>query len=168
MIFLSMKFTLALIFSMSVLSKLVDLKSFQISILRFGLVNRKHIPLLSLFFLICEFVGAALIMLNSTIAIIGYILLSGLIVVFSYAIWISLRNKNTVSCGCFGKSTIPITNVDLVRNFIILGLILGSFQLESHFHLDVTLLEVASIAFLSLGFAIMIAFFSDFYWHLRS
>jgi hypothetical protein len=115
------RLSIGLVFFASVLGKLRDFSAFQQTIDNFQILPRQAGKLASYALLAGELLTIPLLL--GPAAVFGFALSILLLSLFGLVLWISLRRGSQVSCGCFGPSQRPISNLDIGRN---IGLIFVS------------------------------------------
>ncbi|OJV91576.1 MAG: hypothetical protein BGO39_20570 [Chloroflexi bacterium 54-19] len=107
---------LGILFAYSFTRKMTDVSSFAKSISGFGLFPKKFSMFLSIWVLVAELTITILFVVGNFILNLAFLLAIILLAVFSFALFLVIKQKKIVACNCFGANDKPVTSFDLVRN----------------------------------------------------
>lgn len=160
------QYFLVLIFSVSAISKSLDINEFKISMRQFVSINRDRlIDIASSLIILAEFSSSFLLIFFYD-RLITLVLTMGLMVLFIAALLSVSFRKQTVYCNCFGKSHKPTNkSYAIVRNMLIMALIffIWSYQIEQQF----SIAEKVAIYTVLTSFSFYIVLFKHYWYEKR-
>ncbi|MEW9552463.1 MauE/DoxX family redox-associated membrane protein [Nonomuraea sp. NPDC050783] len=125
------RLTLALVFALAAAAKARDLPAFTKATAELsGLPARAARPA-AVAAVAAEGGAAILTAAGGTALRWGLSLAAALLLLFSTRLWLALRSGRRVSCNCFGRSTRPISRLDLVRNAGLIGCACAGLLLQT-------------------------------------
>ncbi len=107
---------IGLVFSLSSISKGRNIAQFQQTIRQFHILPSSLSQGAAVLFLGCEFCVAILMIIGDQLLLPGFALAIFLLVLFCLTLLSVIVRKLHISCNCFGVSTKPISQIDILRN----------------------------------------------------
>lgn len=124
------RITIILVFALSLIGKLRDMRAFIDTVRDFDLVPRQIGRRVAQTVVVLEGVVVVSLLVGGWFQIIGFGLALALLTIFCYALISVLRRKMSISCGCFGPNVKRVSMYDVIRNGVfvicsVIGLILS-------------------------------------------
>jgi hypothetical protein len=155
------RFTVIVMFVLSVSGKVKNIDAFQKSIEDFQLLPLAWSKVVAWAFLCMEAITILLTVIGGSALLVGFLLSACLLVVFSAALTLVLRRRVRISCNCFGWTERRISPYDVVRNalFILCSLV-GLWALASPIQ-GLSGAEVVLIGFMAVCFVVIVTNLAD-------
>lgn len=114
-----------LIFTISSVGKAWNISKFRQSIIGFGFFDKRLSSVVAIFVLCGEIAVILLVVIGGPLLLLGFLLTSGLLLIFCGALVAVLVRGLRVTCNCFGPSEKPVSFVDIRRNLGFISCELG-------------------------------------------
>lgn len=118
----------ASVFALSATGKALDFRAFRESVSDFRLLPHSWSKAMAWSFLGAEIVIVLLMAIGKNTLLIGFLLATGLLVVFSVALVVALHRNARMICNCFGRTERPISPYDVARNALLVLCCLAGVQ----------------------------------------
>lgn len=119
------RWAVGLTFAASALGKATAMDVFRDSVHDLGGVPGRRVPLVASAVVALETLAAVLMLLGRPGAVAGFVLATGLLVVFTAVLVRALTQRRQVSCNCFGRQQRRISWYDVGRNGALLAVCVG-------------------------------------------
>lgn len=115
-------------FGYASIAKMLDVRSFQNSVISFQLAPKKVSNYLAVLFVGGEIAVVVMMVTERKGSFLGFIFASMLLLIFSLALISILRRNILASCNCFGSSNEKISSFDVWRNLGLLAFsVIGAY-----------------------------------------
>lgn len=147
------RFTIAILFSYSFLSKILNINQFAQTISSFKLLPSKLSTKIAFLVLTGELGIVGMILAGPSYLPFAFMAASVLLTGFSLALgWVLFKNIQT-PCNCFGNSKNKVTVYDLIRNIgLLICTVLAGIVCTTNYIQPISIFEWAIIALFSLIF----------------
>lgn len=154
------RFTLLLVFAISLFSKLSDFKSFLHTLSLFSFTRSLSTFVRSTIarvVLLLEILIVLLLSLTFRTAVVGFSLSAVVLAMFTYVLIKQLRDNPNLSCGCFGRwgLTDRITIIDVIRNTLLIAVSFAG--IAASYNVSLSSVTIAPYEHISMFFAALIA-----------
>lgn len=122
------RLTIGLTFAWAVFGKLRDLSAFREAVVDFRMLPPALSRIAAWVSLLAECAIILMLGIGRALLFPGFVLSAGLLVLFSVALGLVLRQNRQVSCNCFGVTERRVSPYDVARNLLlIVGSLVGSW-----------------------------------------
>jgi len=145
---------IALVFALAFAGKIRDIRAFQEAVVDFRLLPSNWSRKLAVVFLAMEFLACAWVV-SGLLLLAGFLLATGLLMLFSAGLLTVIRRRMKITCNCFGWTDRRVSGYDLVRNAVLILCSLSGAWASVTASQNLTMGEFGVIALIAVYFVVL-------------
>jgi Methylamine utilisation protein MauE len=146
---------IALLFALAFAGKIRNIRAFQEAVVDFRLLPANWSKKLAVVFLTGEFLACACVVSGGFLLLAGFLLATGLLMLFSAGLLTVIQRRMKITCNCFGWTDRRVSGYDIVRNAVLILCSLSGAWTSITASQNLTMGEFGLIALIAVYFVVL-------------